>query len=339
MAYAQDQGPVTLEALREAASASREFDAVPVIDFAGMFSPDPAVRLAVAAQIREAASRVGFFYIANHGVPEDLIERTFAAARTFFDAPDTVKLACNVAQSKEACGYVPLYAEDGDMHEAFDCVAEDREIAGTLWRGDFRQPGNQWPDGMPAFRPTLEAYSDAMRQLARRMFGALALALDLPEEYFAPHIDHPLGLLRILHYPNQEQTLERGAMGAGAHTDHECFTILSPDDVRALQVQNGAGDWLFVPRIPGTFVINIGDQMARWSNGTLVSTMHRVLNVTGQRRQSIAFFAGPNHDTTIAALPSCTGPDRPALYPPIVAGEYVMANILSGYGRSADEAV
>ena len=79
--------------------------------------------------------------------------------------------------------------------------------------------------------------------------------------------------------------------------------------------------------------------MARWSNGTLVSTMHRVLNVTGQRRQSIAFFAGPNHDTTIAALPSCTGPDRPALYPPIVAGEYVMANILSGYGRSADEAV
>ena len=338
MAYAKDQSPASLDALRAEALASRNFDAVPVVDFSGMFSAELADRQAVAAAIRAACTQVGFFHLAGHGVPQDLIDRAFAAARDFFAAPEELKRTCDVASSAHACGYVPLCAEDGDLHEAFDCVAEDREIDGQLWRGDFRQSGNQWPDRLPGLRSTLEAYSDAMRQLARRLFGALALALDLPEDYFAPHIDHPLGLLRILNYPNQEETLTGGVMGAGAHTDHECFTILCPDDIRALQVCNGAGEWLFVPHIPGTFVINIGDQMARWSNGTLVSTMHRVLNVTGQRRQSIAFFAGPDHETTITALPGCVSPDRPALFPPIVAGEYVMANILSGYGRPVPDA-
>jgi len=333
MAYAKDQGPVSLDILRADALASRNFDAVPVVDFSGMASPDIADRQAVAHAIREACTQVGFFHLAGHGVQQDLIDRAFAAARDFFAAPDDRKRACDVANSAHACGYVPLCAEDGDLHEAFDCVSEDREIGGQVWRGDFRQSGNQWPVGMPDLRSTLEAYSDAMRQLARRLFGALALALDLPEDHFAPHLDHPLGLLRILNYPHQDQTLSGGAMGAGAHTDHECVTILSTDGTRALQVCNGAGEWLFVPHIPGTFVINIGDQMARWSNGHFVSTLHRVLNLSGRGRQSIAFFAGPDHETTITALPGCIGPDRPALFPPIVAGEYVMENILSGYGR------
>ena len=230
---------------------------------------------------------------------------------------------------------MPLYAEDGDLHEAFDCAAEDRNIDGRLWRGDFRQLGNQWPEGQPDFRPALIAYSDAMRQLARRLFAALALALDLPEDYFVPNTDHPLSLLRILHYPSQEETLTKGMMGAGAHTDHECFTILCTDDIRALQVQNGAGEWLFAPRIPGAFIINIGDQMSRWTNDQFVSTMHRVVNVSGLERYSIPFFVGPNHDTTIEALPSCVGPGNPARHPPLVAGEYVMENILSSFGRPA----
>ena len=335
MAYAKDQTPVTVEALKAAAKVDRNFDSVPIVDFAGMLSADHEDKLRVAANIRDACARVGFFYLTNHGVSEALIERTFETARQFFAAPEELKRSCDVAQSSSACGYVPLYAEDGDLHEAFDCAAEDRNIDGRLWRGDFRQLGNQWPEGQPDFRPALIAYSDAMRQLARRLFAALALALDLPEDYFVPNTDHPLSLLRILHYPSQEETLTKGMMGAGAHTDHECFTILCTDDIRALQVQNGAGEWLFAPRIPGAFIINIGDQMSRWTNDQFVSTMHRVVNVSGLERYSIPFFVGPNHDTTIEALPSCVGPGNPARHPPLVAGEYVMENILSSFGRPA----
>lgn len=334
MAYAKDQDPVTMESLREAAQTGRNFDAVPIIDFSGLFVPDPQARLQAAASLRDVCARVGFFYLVNHGVAESLIEQAFRSSRQFFDAPDSVKLTCDIAQSSHACGYVPLLAEDGDLHEAFDCAAEDRDIDGTMWRGDFRQDGNQWPEGVTGFRPALTAYSDAMRQLARQLFAALALALDMPEDGFAQSSDHPLSLLRILHYPSQEETLADGMIGAGAHTDHECFTILCPDNIQALQVRNGAGEWLFVPHIPGAFVINIGDQMARWTNDHFVSTMHRVINVSGFERYSIAFFVGPDDDATITPLPGCVSPDNPARYAPFVAGEYAMDNILSSFGRA-----
>lgn len=307
----------------------RNFDAVPTVDFAGMLSDDPRARQHVAAALRDACSRVGFFYLTNHGVPEELIERAFAATRTFFALPEAVKMRCDIAQSSHACGYVGLFAEDGDLHEAFDVAMEDRDIDGQFWKGDFRQLGNQWPERLDGFRSTLTDYSDAMRRLARQLFGALAMALDLPDDYFAPLTDHPLSLLRILHYPSQDGALAKGKVGAGAHTDHECFTILCPDDVQALQVRNNAGEWLFVPRIPGAFVINVGDLLSRWSNDRFVSTLHRVLNVTGLERYSIPFFVGPNHDATIEVLPSCIDADHPSRYEPVVAGDYVMRNILA----------
>lgn len=329
MAYAKDQAPVSTAALRAGSESTRPFDSVPVVDFAGMLGDDPAARRTVATQIYDACTRVGFFYLVNHGVAEDLVERAFSATRAFFDEPEAVKLRCDIARSAHACGYVPLLAEDGDLHEAFDAVAEDREIHGRFWPGDFRQAGNQWPEDMDIFRDTLTEYTDAMRQLARRMFGALALSLDLPDSYFAPLTDRPMSLLRILHYPSQDGDLPQGKVGAGAHTDHECFTILCPDDVRALQVCNGAGEWLFVPRIPGAFVVNVGDLLSRWTNDRFVSTLHRVVNVTGQERYSIPFFVGPNPDARIEALPSCVSADDPPRHKPVVAGDYVMANILA----------
>lgn len=329
MAYAKDQDPVSAESLRETSRLKRNFDAVPVVDFAGMFSADPAAKRRVAADVREACTRVGFLYLVNHGVPSALVEQAFDAARRFFAEPEHIKMRCDIAQSSHACGYVPLLAEDGDLHEAFDFTAEDREIDGRIWPGDFRHVGNQWPEGMDDFRSTLTLYSDAMRRLARQLFGAMALALDLSEDYFALDTDHPLSLLRILHYPSQDGELPDGKVGAGAHTDHECFTILCPDDVQALQVRNGNGEWLFVPRIEGAFVINVGDLLSRWSNDRFVSTMHRVVNVTGFERYSIPFFVGPNHDATIRVLPSCTDANNPPRYEPILAGDYVMSNILS----------
>lgn len=329
MAYAKDQDPVSAESLKETGRLTRNFDAVPTVDFAGMFSSDPAARRRVADALRDACSQVGFFYLTNHGVPETLVERAFQTTRAFFAQPEAVKMRCDIAQSSHACGYVALFAEDGDLHEAFDFTMEDREINGQFWKGDFRQSGNQWPEGMESFRAELTEYSDAMRLLARQLFGALAIALDLPEDHFAQLSDHPLSLLRILHYPSQDGALPEGKVGAGAHTDHECFTILCPDDVQALQVRNGHGEWLFVPRIPGAFVINIGDLLSRWSNDRFVSTMHRVLNVTGLERYSIPFFVGPNHDATIEVLPSCIDEEHPSRYEPVVAGDYVMRNILS----------
>jgi isopenicillin N synthase-like dioxygenase len=307
-----------------------DFDSVPIIDFVGMLGDDPAEKAKVAATLRDACANIGFFYITNHGIPQPLIASMFAEAERFFRIPSEDKIAIHVKQSPSLVGYVGMEEENadpavskGDIHEGFDFIAEDVDTAFGFMEGDFRKTGNQWPANLPGFREVMTEYSIAVRLLVRRMFAAFALGLDLPEDYFAPMSNKPMALTRMMYYPSQTGPLDLARMGVGAHTDHECFTILAQDSVPALQVRNRRGQWIDAPPIPGTFVVNIGDLMARWTNGAFASTFHRVYNAAGRARYSIPTFVGANADTVIRVLPSCVSEDNPAKYEPIVAGEYV----------------
>jgi isopenicillin N synthase-like dioxygenase len=307
-----------------------DFDSVPVIDFGGMLGSDPAEKAKVAAALRDACANVGFFYIKNHGIPQTLIDSMFAEAERFFAIPPEDKKAVHVKQSPSLVGYVGMEEENadpavskGDIHEGFDFIAEDVDTAFGFMEGDFRKTGNQWPANLPGFREVMTEYSVAVRLLVRRMFAAFALGLDLPEDYFAPMSDKPMALTRMMYYPSQSGPLDLSRMGVGAHTDHECFTILAQDSVPALQVRNRRGQWIDAPPIRGAFVVNIGDLMARWTNGAFASTFHRVYNASGRARYSIPTFVGANADTVIRVLPSCVSDDNPPKYEPIVAGEYV----------------
>ena len=307
-----------------------DFDRVPVIDFAAT-AHDAATR----AAFRRACTRVGFFYLTNHGVPQELIDDAMAEARRFFGQPEAVKMEVHLSRSSHACGYVPLFGENGDAHEAFDVVTEDAIIDGEPFAGDFRQQGNLWPEGDARLRRTLGLYSGRLRRLTRELFSAFAQALDLPPDHFALTTDRPISLLRLLRYPSQAPTDLDRSIGVRAHTDHECFTILCQDEVGGLQVRNRAGRWVEVPRIPGAFVVNIGDQMARWSNDRFASALHRVVNTSGRERHSIPFFVGANADAVIAALSSCVDGQHPAKYPPVLAGDYSLDLIRQGYDAGA----
>ncbi len=310
--------------------ARNDFDSVPVIDFGGMLGRDPTEKAKVAAALSDACVNIGFFYIENHGIPQTLIDSMFAQAERFFRIPSEDKVAIHVKQSPSLVGYVGMEEENadpavskGDIHEGFDFIAEDADTAFGFMEGDFRKTGNQWPANLPGFREVMTEYSIAVRLLVRRMFAAFALGLDLPEDYFAPMSDKPMALTRMMYYPSQSGPLDLSRMGVGAHTDHECFTILAQDSVPALQVRNRRGRWIDAPPIRGAFVVNIGDLMARWTNGAFASTFHRVYNASGRARYSIPTFVGANADTVIRVLPSCVSDDNPPKYEPIVAGEYV----------------
>jgi isopenicillin N synthase-like dioxygenase len=307
-----------------------DFDSVPVIDFSGMLTDDPAAKNGVAAKLRDACANVGFFYIAQHGIPQALIDRMFAEAERFFQISADDKKAIHVKKSSHLIGYIGMGEENadpavsqGDIHEGFDFIAEDVETASGFMEGDFRKAGNQWPANLPGFREVMTEYTIAVRLLARRLFAAFALGLDLPEDYFVPMSDKPMALTRMMYYPSQTGPLDLTRMGVGAHTDHECFTILAQDTVPALQVRNRGGEWIDAPPIPGTFVVNIGDLMARWTNGAFASTFHRVYNAAGRTRYSIPTFVGANADAVIRALPSCISDENPAKFEPVVAGDYV----------------
>lgn len=314
-----------------------DFDAVPLIDFSGMLSGTADAKRRVAGELRDACIDVGFFYIANHGVPQDLVDAMFDMAPRLFGLPLADKMRWHVKLSSHYLGYVAMRDENanpaagkGDMHEAYDFVPEDLQLENDFLAGDFRRAGNLWPD-VPDFRELATRYGIEMRLLARRMFAAFALALNLPEDYFSALASTPMALIRLLHYPTQPGPFNEETIGTGAHTDHECFTVLCQDRIQALQVRNRRGDWIDAPPIRGTFVINIGDLMARWTNGIFASTLHRVSNLSGHARYSLPCFVGANADALIQALPSCVSKERPAKFPPVLAGEYVSSAIYHSF--------
>ncbi len=312
------------------------FDTIPVIDFAAMADGSPAEKGRVAAEIRQACIRSGFFYIVNHGIDDATIEALFVEAKRFFALPIESKLKLRARDAEHLIGYVSMFEEGkdptrGDLHEAYDFVTEASTTPDMIVQADFRASSNRWPTELPGFREALSAYAVRIRVLTRQIFHAFALALGLEETYFDAITDRPLSLGRILHYPHQPNP-DENQIGNGPHTDHECFTILRQDaDVQALQVCNRAGEWIDAPPLAGSFVVNIGDLMARWTNDLFSSTPHRVINRSGRARYSLPFFIGANPDALIEVLPSCVSSENPPHYTPIVTSDYVQGLIAGGF--------
>jgi isopenicillin N synthase-like dioxygenase len=318
---------VVKESGLEARRAS--LDQIPILDLAPMFHGDAEAKARLAADLFRACTNIGFFYVRHHLVPQEVIDATFAAAERYFAQDLPAKTAHHVSRSTNNRGYAGLLEENtdptarGDLHESFDMAlevpADDPDIAA----GKVLYGPNQWPAGETAFRAALERYYAEMLGLSRHLLHAFALALDLEETYFDAKVTKPLATLRVLHYPPQRGEIDDRQIGIGAHSDYECFTILAQDEVPALQVLDRQGEWIAADPIPGCLLVNIGDQMARWTNDRFASTVHRAINRSGRERYSIPFFFGPNYDAVVQALPSCVDEGHPEKYPAIVAGEYI----------------
>ncbi|KAF8872232.1 hypothetical protein BD779DRAFT_349690 [Infundibulicybe gibba] len=320
------------------------FDAIPIIDFEDAHSGDLRVRRAVAERIQDACMNVGFFYLKNHGISEEIIMSTVAAANAFFALPDAAKMALDIHRSANFKGYTALLGENtnpdgnGDLHEGFDLGWEPISGEGGP-RNDGAMAGeNVWPSGLPGFRETVLEYYHTALQVGKKLFPLFALALELPEDFFADKTTNPAAIMRLLHYPPQApskvETHDR-QIGIGAHTDYECFTILWQDAVGGLQVQNTAGKWIDAVPIPGTVVVNLGDQFARWTNDVFKSTVHRAINQSGRERYSIPLFFGTNYDVVLEPIATCVSPENPPRYQAITAGEYVKSRLEATYVQSA----
>lgn len=320
---------------------SANFDSVPIVDIAGLFSEDLGDRQQVAAALADACQTAGFFYIINHRVPPSQLAEAFRVAEAFFALPHAEKCRYHLAQSNHHRGYFGIGELKADLHQqASSDVSEGYEIGlevavdreQTLLEQQMYGP-NIWPAQPPDFRAVLSAYYESMLSLGRVLFHGFALALNLPETYFDEKITQPMAQLSLLHYPPQPTPIDPRHLGLGAHTDYECFAILN-QRTRGLQAQNDLGQWIEVPPVPDSFVINIGDCMARWTNDRFASTIHRVINLTGHPRLSIPFFFAANYDATIACLESCHSPEQPARYAPVQSGEWIKANLNASYIKS-----
>jgi isopenicillin N synthase-like dioxygenase len=323
----------------EAARVSRA--TLPIIDVSSLDSPDIAARRHVAAALREACSTHGFFYIRNHGVPEPLVAAAFAEAQRFFALPAGEKAAVDKAKSPANRGYEPLNGQTleagapPDLKEGFYIGPEIAADDPRVLAGKFNQGPNQWPAGLADFRPTMERYFSAMLALGTRLMGGLALSLDLAEDHFAAFCREPIATLRLLHYPPQPANAAPGQKGAGAHTDFGGLTLLRQDDVGGLQVWDQAsGGWIHADPVPGTYVVNLGDMIARWTNDHYRSTLHRVVNASGRERYSIPFFFVGNPDHAVSCLPTCLSPGEAPKYPPTTVEAHLREMYRRTYGAA-----
>jgi len=306
-----------LEAARVSAAS------LPVIDISGLTSASAAERQKVGAALHVACVDKGFFYIKNHGVQETLVDDVFSEAAAFFALPAEQKAEVDKAKSKVNRGYEPLQGqtlEPGtppDLKEGYYIGPDHAPDDPRVVAGMFNHGPNQWPAQRPNFRPVMQAYLGVMLDLSARMMGGIALSLDLPEDHFAGFCADAMATVRLLHYPPQPARALAGQKGAGAHTDFGGLTLLRQDDVGGLQVWDQSSDgWIHADPISGTYVVNLGDMIARWTNDRYRSTVHRVVNASGRERYSIPFFYTGNYAHTVECIPTCLQPGETPKYPP-----------------------
>jgi isopenicillin N synthase-like dioxygenase len=319
---------------------------IPILDLGPYLAADPGAERRLAAELKEACENVGFYFIVNHGVTQTLIDDAFAETARFHAQPlaDKMKLLID----DHMIGYLPLGHSTfrsstvnrntkHDLNEALfirrERAADDPDVlSGKRWRGR-----NQWPANLPGFRDTMLAYFRTMETLARKLLPLYALALEMPRDYFVPLFEGAHINLRLSHYP-ADASAEDNQFGIAPHADAGFLTMLPQSAVPGLEIRTTSGDWLAAPPLPGSYLVNTGDTLNRWTNGRFLSTPHRASNKSGRERYAMPFFYDPNTDTMIECLPTCCGPDNPPRYKPQTYGAFYAWFISRNYAHQQDAA-
>jgi isopenicillin N synthase-like dioxygenase len=317
---------------------------VPVVDLERWWEGDRATRTAVANAFDAAATAVGFAQIVGHRVPDHVIGDMVDAGDRFFALPLDAKLAVRpsdpsvnrgyAASGSEALAYSIGEATPPDLFEAFNMGEEDVDESDSFYLAERHRlfAPNIWPDDLHGFRSALVEYFAAARHVAQTLTDVFAVALGLPEGWFRPFVERSTTTMRTINYQRRAGDPDPlpGQQRMGAHTDYGIVTVLWADGTPGLEVFVD-GTWRQVVPEPAALLVNLGDLTAEWTNDRWRSTLHRVVPPPGDgpaRRRSTAFFFDGDWDARIECVPTCTDAEHPPKYPPVIAGEHLMAKLM-----------
>ncbi|WLH01963.1 2-oxoglutarate and iron-dependent oxygenase domain-containing protein [Pseudomonas beijingensis] len=311
-------------------------NSLPIIDISPLYGDEPDAWQAVAGHIDRACRQWGFFYIKGHPISPARIAEVLGNAQRFFALPVEEKLKIDITRTRHHRGYGAVATEQldptkpSDLKETFDMglhlPADHPEV---LAEKPLRGP-NRHPD-LNGWETLMEQHYRDMQALAQTLLRAMTLALGIERDFFDTRFNEPVSVLRLIHYPPRDTASCAEQQGAGAHTDYGCITLLYQDAAGGLQVRNVNGQWVDAPPIDGTFVVNLGDMMARWSNDRYLSTPHRVISPLGVDRYSMPFFAEPHPDTLIQCLPGCQDDAHPPKYPTTTCAQFLLSRFADTY--------
>ena len=298
-------------------------DAIPVIDIAPLRDGrDPE---GVARALHAASRDLGFIYVRGHGIAEETIAAARGGALAFFRSPAAKKAA--VAVSPRHRGWLGAGGakmdddQKADLKESFIWGWQD--AAGDTPEDHPLRGRNLWPDFVPELQGHAMAYFHAAQEVACHLMRGFALGLGLEERFFLRSCRAPLSRASFVYYPRQPEDLGEERFGVGPHTDFGVLTVLCQDAVGGLQVRDAKGEWIHAPPIEGTLIVNVGDLLARWTDGAYVSTPHRVVNASGRERLSLVLAFDPDPETLIDAR-EIFGAEHAAREAPIACGDYLV---------------
>lgn len=274
-----------------------------------------------------AATEVGFIYVKNHGVSDAALTRAREAALAFFRLPDEQKLEAKTNAHHHGYlrpGSTKMHDDaEADLKESFNWGIELDERTLADERDNPLLGPNQWPTAMPELQAAVYPYFEQASDTATRLLRAFARGVSLPTDFFLRQAERPVSRGSLQYYPPQSDASKETRFGVAPHTDFGVLTVLCQDANGGLELQMMSGEWRAVPPIEGTFVVNVGDLLHRWSNGRFRSTPHRVINTSGRERLSLVLAYDPNFETSVESQTLCLPGESPQ-WQETTVGEYLM---------------
>ena len=296
---------------------------VPVIDIKKINTAPNKIE--IAKELYKASTDLGFIYIKNHDISENLINDLRKDGLNFFRSSTDYK--SKVLITKKHRGWLGFGgAKMGDkakpdLKESFiwgyqyddGSLPDDHQLRGV----------NKWPKFLPSLQQNAMSYFHQINELAKNLLTCFAMGLNLKENFFIRNCNAPLSRASLVYYPDQPKEMGEMQFGVSEHTDFGLLTILCQDSVGGLQIKGLDGQWFHAPPIDGTLIVNVADLLSRWTGGIYKSTPHRVVNSSGQERLSIVLAFDPNPETLInpGEIPEI---EKNTNEEPITCGDYLI---------------
>lgn len=301
--------------------------AIPSVDLAEFLSGDPIRKAAFVQQLGKAYEEVGFVAVKNHGVPDELIADLYKYVQEFFSLPSIQKKSYEIPEMAGQRGYTSFGKEHAKGSDAPDL--KEFFQYGQIPRDNYKEedyPPNVSVNQIAAFNPTFDSAYRAFEKSGTALLQAIALYLNLDENYFDNYVYNGNSILRAIHYPPITSE-PKSAIRAEQHEDINLITLLVGASADGLQILTKQNEWVGVTSLPEQIVVNVGDMLQRFTNNKLCSTTHRVVNPARElwhtSRFSIPFFLHPKSSMSLRCLDSCIDATHPKAYPDATAGEYL----------------
>ncbi|MEM1216946.1 MAG: 2-oxoglutarate and iron-dependent oxygenase domain-containing protein, partial [Bacteroidota bacterium] len=283
---------------------------IPLVDLSKFENGTEAERSAFVAELGQAFHEIGFVGVTGHGIPKQLIDDFYKASKAFFAQEKALKLQYEVAGLAGQRGYTSFGKEHAkgskvaDLKEFFQIgqqVAADHPLKAEY-------PDNVSVTELPAFTRLGQELYRAFEDKGGALLRAIAIHLELPEDYFDGRIEKGNSILRAIHYPPITEE-PKSAIRAESHEDINLITLLVGASAGGLQLLNMEDEWLDIMPEDDEIVINVGDMLQRLTNNYMKSTTHRVVNPPRELwhmpRLSIPFFLHPRSNMDLTVLDQC----------------------------------